>query len=144
MPDTVYLESQGVQLKRGDGASPEVFTLVPQAISIGGPDGSSSEIDVTTLDSLAKEIAMGLKDEGSISLEFIHNPSHAQHLGLRTDRGSGSTKPTKRNFQLVMTDSPATTWSFAAYVQQFSIGNAVDDVQRLSVTLRVTGEVTES
>ena len=141
MPDTVYLESQGVQLQRGDGASPEVLTLIPQCTSISGIGGGApAEIDVTTLDSTAKEFAMGLKDEGEISVDLVHNPNHAQHLGLRTDRDNR----TLRNFRLTLTDSPATVLDFAAYVKTFAIADAVEDVQRTSMTLRISGAVTWS
>ena len=49
------LESQGMAIKRGDGASPEVFTTIPEVRSINGPDGSASEIDVSDLSSTSRE-----------------------------------------------------------------------------------------
>lgn len=137
---TTSLESQGVQLKRGDAASPEVFTLVPQVVSLEGPGGSASEIDITTLDSTAREFRLGLADEGTITAELIHDPNHAQHTGLRSDRAAR----TLRNWQIVMTDSPATTWSFAGYVMEFTISNAVDAVQTARLSIRVSGAITES
>jgi predicted secreted protein len=135
---TTYIESQGMELQRGDGASPEVFTLIDQITTLDGPDGSASEIDITTLDSTAREFAMGLKDSGSITFEAVYDPAKTQHQGLRTDWNAR----TLRNFQLVFTNSPATTWSFSAYVQNFSISAGVDEVVRLSVTLRISGDVT--
>ena len=134
------LESQGMAIKRGDGASPEVFTTIPEVRSINGPDGSASEIDVSDLSSTSREFRMGLQDEGSITLDMMFIPGNTVHAGLRTDRSNR----TLRNFQLVFTDSPATTWSFAAYVQGLSVSNDLDAVTTASVTLRISGSITES
>lgn len=134
------LESQGMEIKRGDGASPEVFTTIPEVRSINGPDGSASEIDVSDLSSTSREFRMGLQDEGSITLDMMFIPGNTVHAGLRTDRANR----TLRNFQLVFTDSPATTWSFAAYVQGLSVSNDLDAVTTASVTLRISGSITES
>lgn len=137
---TTFIESQGVQLTRGDAASPEVFTLVPQCISFAGPDGQASEIDVTTLDSTAKEHAVGLVDNGSIQFEAIYNPDHAQHQGLHSDFEAR----TLRNFKLTFTNSPADVHSFAARVAALSLSGGVDDVVRMSFTLRISGAVTRT
>ena len=71
------LESQGMAIKRGDGASPEVFTTIPEVRSINGPDGSASEIDVSDLSSTSREFRMGLQDEGSITLDMMFIPGNA-------------------------------------------------------------------
>ena len=132
------LESQGMLIKRGDGASPEVFTTIPEVRSIGGPDGSDPEIPVSDLSSSAQEFRIGLKDEGSIALDIMYIPANAAHAGLRSDRAAR----TLRNFTITFTDSPATVWSFSAYVQSFSIANAVDSTTDASVTLRLSGDIT--
>lgn len=137
---TSYIESQGTRLMRGDAASPEVFTLVPQIISLSGPDGTANEIDITTLDSTGKEFVMGLKDEGQITCEMIWNDNLAQHAGLESDRSNR----TQRNFQIRYSDSPNTVLSFAAFVLGLSRTHGVDDVNRSSMTLRVTGAITVS
>lgn len=132
------LESQGMVIKRGNGASPEVFTTIPEVRSISGPDGSANEIDVTDLSSTAKEFRLGLKDEGNITLDMMYIPGNTVHAGLKTDR----TNRTLRNFTLTFTDSPATTWSFSAYVQGLAVSNDVDGVTTASVTLRISGAIT--
>jgi hypothetical protein len=134
------LESQGMVLKRGDGGSPETFTAIPEITSISGPGGSAPIIDTTDLDSTAREKRLGLADEGQVSLDINYIPANAVHAGLRSDRANRS----ERNFQLIFTDSPATTWSFAAFVPGFQINNEVDGVTKASVTLEVTGAITES
>ena len=78
------ITSQGTTIGIGDGASPEVYTSIPQVTSIGGPDGSASEINVTNLSSTAQEFILGLKDEGSISLDLVFDERDTTHSLLRT------------------------------------------------------------
>lgn len=133
------LESQGTVIKRGDGGGTEVFTTITRVVSISGVgNGASTEIDITDLSSAGKEFLMGLKDEGEISLAINYDPDDAEQDGLRTDRDAR----TLRNFQIVMTDSPATTISFSAYVKTFGLDWGVDDKVPLSVSLRISGAVT--
>lgn len=134
------LEAQGVLLKRGDGATPEVFTAIAEITGFDGPSGSASVIDMTHLSSTAKEKKMGLMDEGQISIDGNLVTTDTQQEGLRDDR----TARTLRNFQLVLTDSPSTTLSFAAYVLTFSISGQVDGKIPFKCTLEISGQVTWS
>ena len=134
------LEAQGMTLAASDAASPEVYTTIPQVNSLSGPDGSSSEIDVTDLSSTAKEFKMGLADSGSVSAEFFYIPADAQHAQLRSDWVAR----TLRNYRITFTDSPQTTWTFAAYVTSFSTTAAVDAALAGSFTLRISGSITEA
>lgn len=134
------LEAQGMVIKLSNGASPEVYTAIGEITSIGGPDGSASEIDVTDLSSTSKEFKMGINDEGSVTLEGMFIPTDTQHAALRTHKSAR----TLANFQIVFTDSPVTTWSFSAYVTGLSISASVDAALTGSITLRITGDITES
>ena len=131
------LETQGILIQRGDGASPEVFTTIPEIISFDGPGGSANEIDVTDLSSTAKEFRLGLKDEGDFSFEMMYIPNNTVHIGLQTDRSNR----TLRNFQITLTDSPASVMTFTGYVKEFSLSGGVDDVLRASVVIRISGAV---
>lgn len=135
------IETQGVVIKRGDGTgSPETFTVIPEVISFDGPGGSGNVIDVTDLSSLAKEKRMGLHDEGQLTLEINYIPDNTVHADLRSDRENR----TLRNFQIVFTDTSDTTFDFAAFVTGFSISGGVDGVVTASVTLEISGAITES
>jgi hypothetical protein len=134
------LPAQGTLIKIGDGASPEVFTSLGEVSSIDGPGGQAAVIDVTDLSSTAKEKRMGLQDEGQLSFEINFLPADAQHAQLRTDKASGDS----RNFQLLFTDSPPTTWTFAAFVLGVPVSFSVDNVTKGSVTLEITGSITET
>ncbi len=134
------LASQGMIVSIGDGASPEVFTNISDVNDISGPDGSAGEIDVTDLDSVAKEFKRGLTDNGSVSLTMMYIPNNIQHGQLQSD--FTSQVEIARNYRITFTDSPVTLWTFSAYVSTFAITNSLDSTTNANVTLRIKGGIT--
>lgn len=130
------IESQGVLIKRWNGAS---FDTIPEVKSFTGPGGSATVIDVTDLQSVAKEKRMGLPDEGQLSLTINYIPDNAVHMGLRADRAAR----TSVDFRIYFTDTLGTVWDFSAFVTGFSVSGAVDGVVEATVTLEITGAITE-
>lgn len=134
------LEAQGMEIQRGDSASPTVYTKVPEVKSFSGPGGSASIIDTTDLSSAAKEKRMGLADEGQLQLTINYIPTDTVHAALRQDRADRTATP----FKMIFTDaSPATEWTFDAFVTGFAVSGAVDGVVEAQVTLEITGAITE-
>jgi hypothetical protein len=136
------LKSQGSGFWLSDGASPEVYTEVPDVTSVTGPDGTSTEIDVTALDSTAKEFLVGLPDSGNITVEMIWggepSPQTNQNL-LRT----AWTSQSLQSGQVRLSDSPQTKYQFSFYVMGWSLsGLEPDGAARATVTCRITGAVT--
>lgn len=136
---TTY-QSQGTVFKTGDGASPETFNAVGQVVNIDGPDGSAPVIDVSNLSSTAREKNVGLPDEGQITLTVQYDPDDTGQTRLKTLR----TNRTSGNFKIEMSDSPATVLSFSGYVLQFSRSFSIDEVVMGSVTIEISGSVTEA
>jgi hypothetical protein len=135
------LKSQGCGIRIYDTTvSPNAYNEIGQVMSISGPDGSVTEIDVTNLSSSAKEFIIGLPDEGSVSLEvsWDHASATAQHDTLWTARANA----TEENIQIFLTDSPNTTLTFQAFVTTYSISLGVDDKVAATIGLRITGAVT--
>ena len=131
--------SHGIELRRGDGASPEIFAKVLELQSINGPSGSSTVIDVSSLDDTFAQKLIGIIDEGQLTLEGNYLGTAGQQLSLKTDR----TNKVLRNFRLVLdTASPVKGYAFGAYVTTFSISGAVNQQQTVSVTLEISGSVT--
>jgi len=138
---SVALEAQGTLIKIGNGASPEVFSSIPEIKTFSGPGGSASIIDVTDLSSTGKEKRMGLADEGQLTFTMNYLPDNTQHDALRTARSTREAT----NFEIVFTDdSPTTTWAFSGFVTGFSISGSVDNVIEANVTIEITGQITES
>jgi len=130
----------GTKLKMGDGASPEVFTEIAEVSNVSGPGISLDTIDVTHDASPGgyKEYAAGLLDGGEIKLELNFLPAEATQAGLLATLGSRAAK----NFKLVFPDTPATTWSFAAFVTNFEPSAPADGKLGASARLKITGQPT--
>lgn len=130
----------GTTLKIGDGATPEVFSAIAEVTNVGGPGMSLETIDVTSDSSPGgwKEYVGGLLDGGEIKLELNFAPGNATHQALAAAMGSRA----KKNFKLVFPDTPATTWSFAAFVTNFEPSAPADGKLGASATLKITGQPT--
>jgi len=135
--------AKGTLIKKGDGASPEVFTTVAQVVTIGGPSLAQDPIDVTNHSSLEawKEFVGGLKDGGEVSLEINYDPATPTHNAT-----AGLIKSledqTVDNYQIVFSDTANTTWTIPALVTGFETGAPVDGKLSASVTLKVSGKPT--
>lgn len=133
------ITAQGIKVKRGSG-SPVSYTDIPEIISFNGPGGAGQVIDITNLDSAAIEKMMGLPDEGQLSFDINYVPDNAVHAALRSDRNAQSLVPIK----MVFTDGGSTEWTFNAYVTGFTVQGGVNNVLRATVTLEITGAITEA
>jgi predicted secreted protein len=134
------INTQGCALAVGDGASPEAFTDVAGVVSLQGPSGSRSVIDITTLASTGREKDVGIPDYGNVTAELIYDGDSASNTSLWDDFQNG----TLRNFQLKFDDSPQEVFSFSAYVLSYSYSAGIDDVVRASLTMEVSGSITDN
>ena len=117
------------------------FHTIKGVKTIGGPSGSATVIDASTLESTAKEKIMGLADEGQIALQMHYDPSDTDvQVAMQAKR----TAREIANFEITFTDSPATIAAFAGYVTGFSISSAVDAIVEANSTIEITGPVTFS
>ena len=133
------VQTQGCEIAKGNGASPEVFTALGEVIDISLDSGGAAEIDVTNLSSSAKEFNLGLPDYGTVSISCNYDPDDAQQTALKTDYDAQSSG----NYQIQMSDSPETVFSFTAYVRTWNAPRvSPDDVVKLDAVLRITGAVT--
>ena len=132
----VYIDTTGKTITAAGTATSVTFTNVANVRTFTGFDGAASEIDVTNLDSIAKEFRLGLVDPGQFTFEIDYNSSNAGHVALRSKQVSGLLS----NFKLTLPDSTVIT--FNAYVKKFSLGGGVDAVAKTQVDLRISGPVT--
>jgi hypothetical protein len=138
---SLAVSSQGTKIYIGDFASPNQFTAIPGVTGISGPSAQANLIDVTDLDSTAKEFLPGLKDEGEITLDLNWTPDNTVHQSLR----SNFTNRTKKTFALDFSDTaPVTRWQFDGYITQCQISGAVDNALKAQVTIKITGAIVET
>lgn len=121
------------------------YDAIGQVKGFAGPTGAAAVIDVTHLQSTAKEKLIGLRDEGNVTLDLFYDPINAtaQQIALRDDRANR----TLQIFDIKFADQDAAATSypsgmnFGAYVSNFSISAAVDNAITGSVTLEITSAV---
>ena len=132
------IESQGVRFffSTSTSLSTVAADKVGEVVSFSGPAGSAAIIDITNLDSTAKEKLPGLRDEGNVTLECNCQATNASQLYLR----KAFKERLLRRVSLKMhetDDGPRI--DFKAYCVGDSISGAVDDKITRSFTLEITG-----
>lgn len=91
----------GTIVKRGDGASPEVFTKVPECIAFPSSLGETQPlVDVSYSDATAMEYIAGMADGSEMEFTFNYY-DHAQQAAMITDFKN----KTNRNYQVVIAPS---------------------------------------
>lgn len=129
--------SNGTLLKHGDGASPEVFTTVPEVTKLSGPDVKFDMLDVSSHDSasLFREYIPGFSDGDDITADIHWRPSNTVHIAVRTDNYAA----TLRNFKVVFPDTPSNTVTMAGYVQSLQPKADVGTAMMAAIKYKITG-----
>ena len=103
----------GTQLQIGDGATPEVFTLIEGCKNFSGPESSFDHIDVTNHSSPSnyREVVPSFIDPGEISFDVIWDSTNAGHNSLWADHQARTcllyTSPSPRDATLSRMPSSA-------------------------------------
>lgn len=140
---SVAFAGVGVQFKRGDAGTPEVFTAIAEVTGIDGPNMARDTIEVTSLDSTGgyREFIGSFRDGGEVSLEMNFN--RAGWDLFKADFESS----TLRNYQVDMAgsaDPDETVMDFAALVTALGASITLDDKVTAPVTLKISGQVVVS
>ena len=122
-------------LQLGSGASPQVYTTIAEILRCGPIGATNPEVDVTNLDSTAKEYIAGLADGNNVEFDFNFLSGNSQQDTLRTSTASGSTV----NLKMTWLTSPNQTAAFDLVLLNFEIGETTPDGQ---VTGKVSGRIT--
>jgi hypothetical protein len=112
-------------------------------MDLSGPNSQGSEIDITSFDSTAKEFLMGLRDEGTISINILRDTSSTGQGRLITDQAARTQRMLIIDFSTLVMDASAVgaRLTMQAYVQGFAYSAGADDALKAAVTFRVTGAV---
>jgi len=131
----------GVTIKRGDGAGPEVFTLFPEVTSMSGLGKTNPLVEVTNFDSTAKEYIAGLAGGTEVTLEANYLPADTQQQGLIADVDAGL----NRNFEILITDGTTPkTYAVTFTCLSWVINPSYDDKNTISFTLKISGDIVVS
>lgn len=115
-------------------------TPIADIISIGGPGMSRDTVDVTTLGSTGgyREFITGLRDGGTLTFELLF--SKAGYNAMKTDFESD--EPV--TYTIELPDSDNTIIGFDGLVTDFPVTIPLDDKVTMSVTVKITGNISVS
>ena len=130
---TVNIDSSGfATAATAASAAPQTWVAVNNIHDYSGFDGVSAEIDVTNLQSLAKEYSPGLEDFGQFAVNLDVDTTDAGQIAMRAAKTSQS----KTYFRLVMRNGNIRL--IYGFVKKFSEQAAVDAVVKASVDVRIS------
>lgn len=128
-------KSQGTQLYISNGTN---WLQVKNIKNVDGLDGgTSTDIDVTNLDSTAKEYVQGLVDSGELSLGLDWDWTDAGQLECEDSRLNSELK----KFYVKVNASTPQYVSFSGTVKSFPKNSAVDSVWNSTMSIRVSGSI---
>ena len=118
------------------------MATIGQITGFTGPGISAAVIDVTNLQSTAKEKLISIRDEGQLAITVNLDPTvNADlHLSLMDDMRLRS----RRMFDIRLTDQGASLPSaayFAGFVSGFSMAGAVDKQLTADITIALTSAI---
>jgi hypothetical protein len=149
------LKTQGSELYLLDTfSSPTRVLKISNLTSVDSLGGAASDIDVTNLDSTAREYLVGLQDNGTASFGLNLDPKDESHQVMFDIAGGdryqwaigcsdGTTAPTiaAGNPPAFTLPSSRTFFTFQASVQEVTRAFATDDAIRINGGLRVSGSI---
>ena len=134
---TLAVLGKGAQLGLGDGASPQVYTTIAEVLRVGPIGSTNPEVDVTNLDSTAREYIAGLPDGLNVEFEMNFVVGNAQQQSLRSSQEAGSTVA----LRLLWDTSPQASAEFNFVLLDFQMGETTPDAQ---TTARIAGRISGS
>jgi hypothetical protein len=118
-------------------------TYIGEITDFTGPGGAAAIIDITSIQSTAKEKMVGLRDEGQLSLTMNFNATDDGQTKLLSDRAAR----TERMYTIVFTDKASAaaaypSWCyFKGYAMQYSVSGAVDNKVTANAVIEINGPV---
>lgn len=128
-----------ITIFRGDGASPEVFTLVGEAKSLSGLGKTNELVEVTHFGSGGnREFISGLADGQEITVEVNYIQTDAPQQALINDVDT----KTNRNIRVTIFDGTNTdTFDFSVTPISWVINPGLDDATTATFTLKISGDI---
>ncbi len=115
-------------------------TGIAQLLSIDGPNLERTMVDTTNLGTTTlRTFLPGFGDGGEVSLEVQYEHATGQ-AGVFDAFDQNSSTPTS----VVITFSDNDTYTFDAFVRSISHSQSMDEVNRSTIVLKVTGDVTHA
>ena len=141
-PDTGDFELAGVNstgynaYTSGGTATPLTYSAFCELTGIDQQDGTSDEIEVTTVCSTAKEFEVGLSDSGTLTLNYNYAPTSDVQAAFRAAKKAGDEVVVR-----VVLPNSGGTIVMIGKVQQSSFSGSNGTVYTGNTQLKLTGEI---
>lgn len=99
-------------------------------------DGQAPQIDATTLCSTAQEFEIGLRDTGTISMDFNFAPNTATQAAIRASQAASSLLA----FKVILPKNGGTI-IMTGFVQQASFNASNGNLWKASASIKLTGDI---
>jgi len=137
-------ESQGTEFFWSTAttvASTSTSCMVGEITDFSGPGGQAAVIDITNINSTAKEKLVGLRDEGQLSLTLNLSFADTAQGTIRADRATRTKRKVVIKFNDSTDDKIKTKALMDAYCLGFSVSGAVDNKVSANCVIEITGPV---
>ena len=135
MADGTIMEVEGMTLKAGNGASPEVFSTILGFREIPKLAKTRSQRDRTEVTDTQQKLYPGQEQASVFTLVCKYYGGNTLHEAMHT----AYTDKTADNYKIVGSDSPASEWPFTAYISGLTTpGGAVNEDTTFDVTFMCT------
>lgn len=123
----------------GGTVTPQTWTKVSNVKDITGFEGMVSEIDVSNLDSLAKEFRPGLEDFGGLTGTVDLDPADAGQISCMKAKSSALVTYFRLTYP-----SAVVKRAFQGFMKKFGEQLSVDGVIKSALEVRATGRVSRT
>lgn len=132
----------GFTFKIGDGAGSEVFTALEGMRGAPQIGKTNPLIDTTDFDSTGREYIAGLADGSELTIDCKKDLAAGTQQSVLVGHVNAGTNV---NCQATWTDgSDSTTFDFAVTALGYTNQPSYEDVNMISFTLKISGDITES
>jgi hypothetical protein len=121
-------------------------TFIGEITDFTGPGGSGAVIDITSIQSTAREKMVGVRDEGQLSMTMNFNATDYGQTKLIADRAARKSNA----YAILFTDRATSADSFPSWCwfrgtpMSFSVSGAVDNKVTANAVIEISGPVVYS
>lgn len=132
------IDMQDAVVTISDGATTPAQVTIGGLTSIELDGGDTPDNDVTTLSSTAMEYRPGLQDFGQATFNLFRDLADVGQQECVSAKSAAAVR------EFVITYSDTSTQTFNAYVKSISSGGSVGEQSQGTLTIKITGEVSET
>jgi hypothetical protein len=134
-----FRKTQGSKIEVSGAASPSIFAQIVNVTDISESGVTFDQLDITNLDSTAKEFVQGLGDFGTCTVQMNYDSDETTHQTLDGLAQGGSSS--QRDWRITESGggSPGTRTQFRGFVQSFQKTRSINNIVKATLTIKKSG-----